>query len=106
MAVYTITNEGFVPVLGLPEGVEEILQNVATIISSRTGTMPMSRDIGLSWDWLGMPLSRAQPQIVADVANAIAELEPRATLEDVEAETDDWTGEIKISARVVISDGE
>ena len=94
------------PVFGLPEGPEEILQNVATIISSRLGSMPMSRNVGLSWDWLGMPLPRAQPLIVAEIANAIDELEPRAALEEVVTEADDWSGEIKISARVVIEDGE
>lgn len=107
MAVYTVTNEGFVPELGLPEGAEEILQNVACIMSSRRGTMPMSRDIGLSYSWIGKPLNVAQVQIIAELADAISQQEPRAQLEAVTcAEGADPASDIIFSAQVVIVNGE
>ena len=106
MNEYTVTSEGFVPAFGLPEGVDEILQNVATIMSSRQGSMPMSRHIGLSHDWIGKPLNIARVQIVGELSNAIQEQEPRATLAEVMCAVDDKTGEILISAKVVIADGE
>lgn len=107
MAVYTVTNEGFIPELGLPEGHAEILQNVACIICSRLGSMPLSRDIGLSQDWIGMPINVAQVKIISELADAVSIQEPRAQLEEVECSADaDEITDIKISAKVVIMDGE
>jgi len=106
MSVYTVTNTGFVPELGLPEGAEEILQNVSCILCSRAGTIPMSRDIGLSHSWEGKPINVAQVQIIAELADVISQQEPRAQLEEVTCTVGEDPSEIKIAAQVVIVDGE
>ena len=103
---YTITSSGFVPQFGL-EGDAEILQNVNCIINSRLGSMPMSRNIGLSQEWMGLPANVAQVMILSELAEEIQAQEPRAQVETIEYAADgDSGGNFQISAKVVISDGE
>lgn len=107
MAFITVTNDSFVPEFGLPEGEAEILQNVACIISCRRGTMPMSRDIGLSQDWIGMPINTAQILLISELAEALKTQEPRVRLIQAECgEGEDAASGVKISVEVEIVDGE
>lgn len=76
-----VTNAGYVPVLGTVDGsAAEIAQNVANIIATRKGTCPMSRDIGLSYEWLGRSIYVAHSLVAAELREALEEQEPRATL--------------------------
>ena len=98
----TVTNEDFVPELGLVDGsAQEVAQNVAMIISTRKGTCPMARDIGLSYDWIGRGINVAHALVAAEVVEALEEQEPRATLEGITlAESDGET--VTIYAEVEI----
>lgn len=57
---------------------EEIIQNVATIINTRKGTVPLDREFGLSWDALSAPPSTAKAILTAEVIKQIQKYEPRA----------------------------
>ena len=97
-----VTNDDFVPHLGLEYGsAEEITQNVAIILSTRRGSCPMSRQIGLSYDWIGRPLNVAHALVAAEVAEALEEQEPRARLIGI-ALSDMQVNSVRIEAEVEI----
>ena len=54
-----------------------VLQNIAVILSTPIGTIPLYRDFGLDWSFLDKPTP------VANVREAIQRWEPRATVLDV-----------------------
>ena len=60
-----------------------VLQNIAAILSTPMGTVPLYRDFGLDWSFLDKPIPIAKVQMVAPVREAIQRWEPRATVLDV-----------------------
>lgn len=63
--------------------VEEVLQNVAMIISTPQYTVPLDRGFGLPQRFIDKPLPVAQAILVSEVLDAIEEYEPRAEVESV-----------------------
>ena len=63
--------------------VEEIIQNVRTIVTTIKGTVPLDREFGISADILDAPMNQ-QSRLVAEVAEAIEKFEPRARLLRIE----------------------
>lgn len=63
--------------------VNAVLQNIAVILSTPLGTVPLYRDFGLDWSFLDKPRPIAEVQMVAPVREAIHRWEPRATVLNV-----------------------
>lgn len=63
--------------------VSAVLQNIAVILSTPMGTIPLYRDFGLDWSFLDKPAPVAKVLMVAPVREAIEWWEPRATVLDV-----------------------
>lgn len=63
--------------------IEEIKQNVRTIVLTRRGTVPMDREFGIRAEILDTPITE-QSALVAEVAEAIEKFEPRARLRRIE----------------------
>ena len=63
--------------------VASVLQNIAMILSTPKGSVPMHRDFGLEMEFLDMPTSQAEVLMVAPVREAIQRWEPRAAVLDV-----------------------
>lgn len=63
--------------------VNAVLQNIALILSTPKGTVPLYRDFGLDWSFLDKPTPIAKVLMVAPVREAIEQWEPRATVLDV-----------------------
>lgn len=59
---------------------KEVLQNVRTILATIVGTVPLERNIGISWDYVGKPMPVAMDMLRVAVNNAIAAQEPRAKI--------------------------
>lgn len=68
--------------------VEEILQNVRTILNTRKGTVPLDRDFGVSWEYIDQPIPVAKALLQSSVIDAIEQYEPRAYVEAVEFKDD------------------
>jgi phage baseplate assembly protein W len=68
--------------------VTAVMQNIAVLLSTRRGSVPLYRDFGLTMDFVDRPIPAAKPLIVAEIENALREYEPRATLISVTFETD------------------
>lgn len=69
--------------------VSSVLQNVAIILKTRQGTVPLYRDFGLSMDYIDKPINVAKTLIAADIDEALSRYEPRASLVDVSFEEDE-----------------
>lgn len=69
--------------------VEEVLQNVAVILSTAQYSVPLARRLGLPMRFLDKPLPVAQAMLVAEVNEAIKEQEPRATVVETKFELDE-----------------
>ena len=80
-----------------------VLQNVALIINTRKGTVPLYRDFGLNMDYLDKPANIAATLAAQDVQAAIDEYEPRAKVRAVSAECD-LKGRLIISVEVDINE--
>lgn len=63
--------------------VNSVLQNIAVILSTPKGTVPLYRDFGLDWSFLDKPMPVAKVLMVAPVREAIEQWEPRARVLDV-----------------------
>ena len=51
--------------------VESVLQNIAVILSTPKGSVPMYRDFGISVDILDRPIPVAKAMMTADIKEAI-----------------------------------
>jgi len=60
------------------------LQNIAVILATRKGSVPLYRDFGLPWDFVDKPVPVAKAMMIAPLREAIETLEPRAAFIDVE----------------------
>lgn len=65
------------------DAVRSVLQNIAVILSTPRGTVPMYRDFGVSTEFLDMPLPLAKVRMIAEVREAVETWEPRAAVVDV-----------------------
>ena len=63
--------------------VSSVLHNVALILATPKGTIPMYRDFGLDREFLDMPLPDAEVRLIAPIREGVQDWEPRATVKDV-----------------------
>lgn len=71
-----------------PDEVREIPRNVAVILATPKGSVPMYRDFGLDMRFLDKPANVAKNMAVIPVREAIETWEPRAVYKDVTLTTD------------------
>ena len=74
--------------------VESVLQNIAVILSTPKGSVPMYRDFGISVDILDRPIPVAKAMMTADIKEAIERWEPRALFISVEFMEDELNGRL------------
>jgi phage baseplate assembly protein W len=72
----------------IPENVKSFLQNVANILETRQGTVPLYREFGLPRRYEGKPINVARTIIVSEVTDAVRNFEPDATVKDITFEYD------------------
>lgn len=63
--------------------VNSVLQNIAIILSTPKGSVPLYRDFGLDMTFIDKPIPVAKVLIIAEVTQAIQRWEPRATVKNV-----------------------
>ena len=63
--------------------VSAVLQNIAVILSTPKGTVPLYRDFGLDWTILDKPMPVAKVMLISEVREAIERWEPRAEVVNV-----------------------
>jgi len=93
--------------LSQADRVSSILQNIAIILSTRQQSIPLYRSFGLPMQFIDKPIPVAKPLIIAEIQEAIAEFEPRATLVNVTFEEDESApGRLIPTVEVEIADEE
>lgn len=82
---------------------KSILQNIAVLLSTRCGTVPMYREFGLPMNFLDKPMSVAETLMAAEIKDALADFEPRATYIDLSLEANvEKPGEVIVILEVEI----
>ena len=74
--------------------VESVLRNIAVILSTPKGSVPMYRDFGISVDILDRPIPVAKAMMTADIKEAIERWEPRASFISVDFAEDELNGRL------------
>lgn len=82
----------------------EILQNVRTILNTRIGTVPLARNLGVSWEYVDLPLSVAKSVMQGAVIDAIEEFEPRARVDKVTFDADGEDGILRPVVTISITE--
>lgn len=62
---------------------EEVLQNVAIIVSTPKFSVPLDRGLGLAQRFIDKPIQVAQSILISEVLDAVEEYEPRAEVTNV-----------------------
>ena len=84
-------------------GVEEILQNVAFVLSTPIMSCPLDREFGWRMG-IDEPIQLRKVRMIHDVTEAIAKFEPRAIVESVEVSGDGLLGKLTPRVKVKIND--
>lgn len=66
--------------LGETQYIEAVLQNIALILETPQGTIPMYRDFGLPIDALDLPMPAAKVRLSVAIKEAVEQFEPRAEI--------------------------
>lgn len=83
------------------DGIDEVLQNVAFILSSIKGTCPMDRDF--AWDPnIDAPIEVSKALLASRVKEVVEQNEPRAEVIEIIVEEHHETGELKPKVKVNI----
>lgn len=85
-------------------GVEEILQNVAFIMSTAMMSCPLDREFGWDMTVIDTPINIAKARITAKLTEAINKFEPRALIESIEVTGDGLVGSLKPKVKVKINE--
>lgn len=64
-------------------GVDEVIQNVRTIITTPAGTVPFDRDLGIDWSLLDLPIREARAKLTVEYIEKIKKYEPQASVQSV-----------------------
>lgn len=87
--------------------VKEILRNVAVILATPKGSVPMYREFGLDLGFLDKPMNVAKNMAVIPVREAIREWEPRAVYKDMAMTPDPSNpGKLTFTVKIEIKAGE
>lgn len=83
--------------------VKSILQNIAVLLNTKRGTVPMYREFGLPMDFVDKPINVAETIAFSEISDALEEFEPRANLENLYFEKSS-DGKMSVTVEVSISD--
>ena len=84
---------------------EEVLQNVAIIVSTPKFSVPLDRGLGLAQRFIDKPIQVAQSILISEVLDAV-EYEPRAEVTNVTFEAGETPGLLVPVLEVNIVDNE
>ena len=82
---------------------EEILQNVTTILSTIRGSVPLDRAFGISANFLDAPMNIAKTKLIMAITEAVPEQEPRANVLEVIFDGDGQIGKLQVKVKLDIT---
>lgn len=75
-------------------GIEQVIQNVRIICTTRKGTVPLDREFGLDFSYLDDPLPAAQAAVQTDIYRQVKKYEPRAYISRITFDNDPLSGRL------------
>ena len=69
--------------------IEEVLQNVRTIISTIKHSVPMDREFGIDGAIIDRPINIAKAHLSNEIFRAVRRYEPRAVIESIDFDGDE-----------------
>ncbi len=63
--------------------VQSVIQNIALLLNTKKGTIPMYREFGLPMEFIDKPIDVAETMATVEISDALEEFEPRAVLSDL-----------------------
>ncbi|WP_310830376.1 lysozyme [Paenibacillus pedocola] len=63
--------------------VEEVAQNIRTILTTTLGSTPLARSIGLDFGNIDAPYPFIKTRMISEIMSAVAEQEPRAQITEI-----------------------
>lgn len=81
---------------------EEILQNVRTILTTMKGSVPLDRDFGLDGSVLDRPVNALRAVLTTNIIEAVEQYEPRVKVTQVSFSGNVDEGVVIPTVRVVI----
>jgi phage baseplate assembly protein W len=84
-------------------GVQEVMQNVRTVLTTRRGTVPLNRDFGISFEFLDSPINTTRAKAEQEIFLQLKKYEPRAILKQIIWDTDVVSGQISPSVKVEVN---
>ncbi len=81
---------------------EEIMQNVRTILTTRRGSVPLDRDFGMDVSVVDQPINRLQAILTTEIIETVERYEPRAEVVAVDFSGDGAGGVVVPHVKVVI----
>ncbi|RXZ84577.1 hypothetical protein EBB07_00740 [Paenibacillaceae bacterium] len=101
---YTVSSKPQ-PINFSASGIDELLQNVRTIITTVSGTVPLHRSFGISVASLDKPLEVSQAIMTSDIVTAITDFEPRVEVVSVTFDTDESDGKLMTVVAIRLKEG-
>ncbi len=89
-------------------GIQEIIQNVKTILATAKGSVPLDRDFGVDGVMVDEPVTVVRARRTADIIDAIQTYEPRVQVTGVQwsgADTDTVDGRLQPTIQIRIKEG-
>lgn len=81
---------------------EEVAQNVRTVLTTMKKTVPMDREFGVNGELIDLPVAAAQARMTAEIVDAVHRYEPRARVVSVGYEGSEQDGELQAKVRIEI----
>lgn len=103
MANYIVSSEEGTLQLNQNDPNLSVLQNIALILKTKRGTVPLDRDFGLEMQFIDKPIDIAETIAYTEVTEAVEEYEPRASVTDVSFSTG-ADGKMILNVEVEIED--
>lgn len=103
--IYTITTEPREVNFHPTNVVEEILQNVYTILTTAEYSVPLDRKFGINSTYLDNPSAVAKAKLIADVIEKVHQYEERVIVEEVSFREDQIAGKLNPVVKLQIKEG-
>ena len=81
---------------------EEIIQNVRTVLTTLKKSVPMDREFGISGEVVDLPIAVAQAKLTAEIVAAVNKYEPRASVVAVSYEGVETDGKVTTKVRIKV----
>lgn len=82
--------------------VSSIIQNIALLLNTKKGTIPMYREFGLPMEFIDKPINVAETIATLEISEALEKFEPRAAFKDLRFKPSKY-GRMSIQLEVTIN---